>query len=1016
MTRPARTGLFVTLLVIVAILPLWAQGQGTGSIEGVLSDASGAVIPGLEVVIRNVGTNAARVVVTDDRGRYRADLLTPGDYEITATRAGFAPARVTLRLIVGTTSQTDLKMQVAGQEQTILVSGETRPIETSSTEVASTVGERAVQDLPINGRRWDNFVLLTPGVTNDGDFGLVSYRGISGLYNNNSIDGADNNQAFFSEARGRTRVVYTISQSAVREFQVGLSNFTAEFGRAAGGMVNAVTKSGTNEFHGEGFYFIRDKSFMAMNPRAKALGQPKPEERRQQFGASAGGPLVRDKLFFFGNYDQQKRAFPGLVIPDIAFDAVTCTAPGCPATIAFLNTLTGPFAREGNNLIFLAKLDWIINQNHTITGSYNFHKWTSPNGIQTQPIVTVSALANGTDSVRTDILNLKLTSVLTPKTVNEFRFQYGRDFEFQTPNSPGPGVAFTGGISFGMPSYLPRSAYPDEKRFQYADNLSFIKGNHSLKAGFDINYVRELQINLFNGGGAYSYSTLNALASDCPAQASGCIPQNTGASTGKHYNNFQQAFDLTNQAGRLLFTTTDWNFFLQDNYSVSHSVTLYLGLRYEYTTMPDPQKGNPAFPLTTSFNKDTNNLGPRIGLSWDVGAAHKTVLRAGYGTYYGRTSNSALASALLNNGVQVANYFMTPSAAGAPVFPSVLAAPPDTGATTSTISFLAGDYVRPVIHSADLVVERELWSGFTISGSYLLSRGNRLPLFRDINLPAPTGTVLYTLPDGSLQGPFPLFLGARPDRTVGAQIISESVLNSTYNGFVFVVAQRFKHGVQFNSNLTISKALDNGQTSLTNFASSSQAFDPLNQKIEKGLSRFDTRKRWVSSFILAPSIDRLTDNKAARALADNWQISGILTLADGKPLTSTISGSLASSVGSTVSSTTNGSGGSSRVPWLAPGSYTATGLNTLDLRLSRRFKITEQARLEFIGEAFNLFNRVNYTSWQTTRYRVASSTKSGTVANVQLADFTTTPFLAPINVGNTLFSPRQLQLGLKFIW
>ncbi len=1016
MSRTSLAGLMVSLVLFWWIPSVWGQGEGTGSIEGVVSDPSGAVMPGVEVTIRNMGTNAVRTAVTDGRGHFLADLLQPGDYEISAQQSGFSPSRVGVRLVVGTIARGDLKLQVAGQQQTVEVSSESEPIEPERTEVSNTVGERAVEDLPINGRRWENFVLLTPGVTNDGDFGLVSYRGISGLYNNNSIDGADNNQAFFSEARGRTRISYTISQAAVKEFQVGLSNYSAEFGRAAGGTVNAVTKSGTNDFHGEGFYFIRDKSLMAFDARTKGLGQPKPPERRQQFGVSAGGPVKKDKLFFFGNYDQQKRNFPGFVFPNVPFTAVSCTAPGCASTISYLNTLTGEFPREGNNYVFLTKLDWIINEKHTLSGSYNYQKWNSPNGVQTQPVISVSPTANGTDGVRTDMLNLRLVSVLNATTVNELRFQFGRDFEFQFANAPGPSVSVTNGVSYGMPNFLPRPAYPDEKRFQYADSLSFIKGNHSFKTGFDINYVRESLINLFNGGGVYSYTSLNALAQDCPAAASGCVPFSDGTRTGKHYSNFQQAFDLTGQGGSLFFTTTDINAFFQDNWRILPTVTLYLGLRYEYTVLPQPAGGNSSFPLTTRFNSDTNNFGPRVGFSWDIGGTHKTVLRGGYGLYYGRTSNSAVANGLLNNGLITANYFMTPTSAAAPVFPGVLAAPPAIAAGSATINFFSPDYVRPVVHSADLVLEREFWRGFTISGSYLFSRGQRLPLFRDVNLPAPSGTMSYVVPDGSLQGPFPLYLGPRPDTSVGPEIMSESVVNSDYNGFVLVLSQRFRHGVQVTSDFTVSKALDDGQTSTTFFAGFSGAYDPLNQRIEKGLSTFDTRRRSVTNFILSPSVDGFIRGRAGRALLNDWEISGILTFQDGRPQTATISGSLASAVGATNSSSTNGTGGSFRIPWLAPNSFTGTGLETVDLRVTRTFKVSERARLQVLAEVFNLLNHVNYTSYQTTEYRVASSTRSGNAATVTLANFSTTPFLSPINTSNTLYTARQLQLGMKFTW
>ena len=281
--------LAVLALAVAALsAPAYAQTAATGNIEGVVTDATGAVLPGVAVIVRNIETNVTREAVTDEGGRYRAAALQPGTYEVKVTLAGFDAQPITnIAVLVGQTQPVDFKMRPAGVSETVTVTGETPVIDLSRTDVSTVVGERAIANLPINGRRWENFVLLTPGVTNDGGFGLVSYRGISGLYNNNTIDGVDNNQAFFSEARGRTRASYSVSQSAIREFQVGVSNFSAEFGRAAGGTVNAVTRSGTNTARGEAFYFIRDDAFMAREPFLTS----KPDERRQQFGLSAGGPI-----------------------------------------------------------------------------------------------------------------------------------------------------------------------------------------------------------------------------------------------------------------------------------------------------------------------------------------------------------------------------------------------------------------------------------------------------------------------------------------------------------------------------------------------------------------------------------------------------------------------------------------------------------------------------------------------------------------------------------------------------
>ncbi|MBI4481832.1 MAG: TonB-dependent receptor [Acidobacteria bacterium] len=1012
-------GCFAWLLLVACQGPTLGQPTATGTIEGVITDETNAVIPGVTVRIRNVETNVTRELVTDQEGRYRAALLQPGEYEVVAELAGFSTVRRTgIRLEVGFTATVNITMKVSEIAAEVTVTGTAPITEPERVEYTSAVPQVAVENLPINGRRWENFVLLTPGVTPDGGFGLVSYRGISGLYNNNTIDGADNNQAFFSEARGRTRVVYTISQAAVKEFQVGLSNFSAEFGRAAGGTVNAVTKSGTNEFHGEGFYFVRDDLWQAREP----FLPEKPQERRQQFGLSMGFPILKDRLFFFGNYDQQIRSFPYFVRTFSAtFLDQPCTAPGCGATRAFFQSLSTFVPRKAHNNVALGKFDWVIGPRHNFAGQYNWHRWRSPNGIRTAPIQFNAASDNGFDGVKTDFLNFRLNSVVSAKLVNEARFQFGRDFEFQRPNAPGPGTSVSGGIAFGMPNFLPRPAFPNEKRFQWTDNLSWSLGAHTFKTGMDINYVRELMINLFQGGGVYSYGNLQNVAADCPLGASGCVALQDGVRTGKHYTSFDQAFDLRGLRGRVFFTTTDYNFYFNDTYKVTPSLTLNLGLRYEYQQLPQPEEGNPEFPQTSRFNQDTNNLGPRIGLAWDPGASHKTVLRAGYGLYYARTSNSAISNALTNNGKVFATFSFSPTASGAPVYPNVLSAPPAAGAGRPDIQFLSDDFVRPLVHMAELSVERELVEDTSVSVAYLFSRGQHLPSFRDINLPAPSAQVVYEVRDAAgnlVEGPFsplPFFRGSRPNSAVNRIIVSESVVNASYNAFVLQASRRFRSGLGFNANFTVSKALDDGQTSQT-FFGGNQLFNTLDRASEHGLSNFDVRKRFVSSFVWEPPLTEHLATPASKALLGGWKFSGIVTLADGNPLTGFISGSLASATGATDTRSPNGSGGSGRAGFLGRNSHTETGRATVDFRVTKEFRISEAKKAVFLWEAFNLFNRTNFTSFSTTQFRVRSSSFDSRTNQATVVLTQDTGFLIPRAASNTLISARDMQFGFKFIW
>jgi hypothetical protein len=1034
--RATRSTFTLALIVCATLLPRFAlaQAAATGSIEGIVTDASGGVLPGVAVVVKNMDTNVARDVVTDASGRYRAAALQPGRYEVSVTLSGFQAAPIgDIAVQIGQTAPVDVKMRPAGVSETVLVSAEAPQIDTRRTDVGNVIGQAAIQNLPINGRRWENFVLLSPGVTNDGGFGLVSYRGISGLYNNNSVDGVDNNQAFFSEARGRTRTSYSVSQAAIREFQVGISNFSAEFGRAAGGSVNAVTKSGTNKLTGEGFYYLRSDKFEARDAfglKVDSLGNPvaKPKEKRQQFGFGVGGPIKPNKIFFFANYDGQRRDFPVTVNfrDDLLFSGASlagCTAPGCAATLAYYQSLKGVYPRSGTNDVGFGKVDFNLSQKNTMSVQYNMHRWNSPNGVQTAPVISVSQSANGTDIVKTDFFVASVNTILSPAWLNEARVQVGRDFEAQTPNGPGPSTSVSNGPSIGMPNFLPRPKYPDERRYEFIDNISHYMGAHGLKAGVDINYVQENLINLFSGGGVYSYANLQAIASDCPSLAQGCTPLVQGAvSDGRHYNNsgFSQAFDLrgANFQGDVYFPTTDYNAFVQDTWKFNNELTLNLGVRYEYQKLPQPghvsvngtvENGNPAYPATMTFHQDKNNFGPRVGFTYDWKGEHRTVFRGGWGIYYGRTSNSQISSALTNNAVTLATYTFSPTSPGAPQYPNILTGPPTVAGSKPSINYLSPGLERPQIYEGELTVDRALGGDITVSASYLYSRGTHLPLFYDANLPAASAQVTYVL-DGKNVGTYPFYRGTRPDPNIGAAIELLDVVKSQYNAMVLQFNKRYTHGLLFNANYTLSKAKDSGQNSTTFFGSFPNSYDENNPNLDYGTSDFDRRHRLVTSAHYAP--DYLY----------GVQVGVIGTFESGLPISGTISGNPPAAA-SAVSGGTNGSGGSFRAPFDERNAFRQPGRKTIDLRVSKVFNVGGTRKIEALAEAFNLFNWTNFTSVTATKYTVTSSSFDPTAnlvtINVTPSISATTGqpiFLVPTSASNTLYGARDAQIGLRFMW
>jgi hypothetical protein len=1016
--------ILIALCIFVAGAAFGQASAGTGSISGAVTDPSGAVVPQASVTVRNVDTNVARTLQSNEAGRYEVVALQPGAYEVKAAKAGFASLlRTGITLAVGARTVVDLSLSVSGTAETVTVTGDASAVETDKTEVSTVVNMNDMRNLPMNGRRWDAFVLSTPGASNDGQYGLISFRGLSGLYNNNMIDGMDNNQAFFSEAKGRTRLSYGVSTEAVREFQVGTSNFSAQYGRSAGGVVNAVTKSGANDTHGTFFYFIRDDSLNAANsisaPALRNLGlAPKPKDRRQQFGPSVGGAIKKDKLFYFLSYDQQKRMFPAVIVPySGTFLTGTGTAPGYSNVVNFYRGMLGPQDRQGNQWLGLSRIDWNLSPRNQISSTVNILRWDSPNGIQTAPTHGYHESGNGSDVVKNETVITRWNAVVTPNLVSELRFQWGRDFEAQVPNAPGPYVTVTNGLNFGMPNFLPRSAYPDERRWQVSQNLNWLRGRHSLKFGYDFTPVRDTMINLYQGGGEYGFSSLDSFALDCsnpafPLPLKGCVATpTTGAQglTGKHYSSFAQQFDTLGLGGSTKFSTLDMAFYIEDSFKPAPNFTLNLGLRYDLQTMPK-MKANPDLAATSRVNTDKNNFGPRVGFSWDPFKKQTTVIRAGAGMYYGRTQNSTISNFMTNNGQRFKAYSFIPTTAGSPVFPNVLSEVPTGAAGRPNALFASGDFANPVIYQTELSVEQEVFKNFTLTGVYMATRGQRMPVFRDTNLFPQSQTATYTVCATPQVGSstacsnvdrtfaVPFFSGARPNTNYGYLTIAESVVNTWYHGLVLQARQRFSHGIQLQAALTVSKAQDNGQSSQT-FSSNNQPLNTFNLRQDYALSDFDQRKRFTMSAVWQPSLGGV-NSRAVRGIFGGFQLSGILTLADGKPYSGGTSGNPtpAGILGGLI-----GVGGSGRVPFVGRNTFTGPGAVNVDVRLAREFKFTERFRWQLIVEGFNIVNRVHITGINGTQYNVRGAVL-----------FPNPAFQSISSTGTNLFRERQYQLGTRF--
>ena len=1010
----AAAALIVTLCIAIGAGTALAQSTTDGAIGGLVKDQSGAVIPGAKIVVRNIETGATAQAESDATGRYRIISLQPGKYSVEISINNFAPYKATGVIVeVGRISEVDSQLAVSGKSETVEVTEEAPMVNTQQQDFSTNLNQTSINELPINGRRWSEFALLTPGANPDGNFGLISFRGISGLLNNNTIDGGDNNQAFFSEERGRTRLNYSISQAAIQEFQVNTSNYSAEYGRSAGGVVNAITKSGTNSIHGSGFWYIRDNTLGATNPFTKINGQPvKPEDQRQQWGGNIGGPIVKDKLFFFFNYDQQHRNFPGLALPasETFFDPLSAselstlagrgvTSAQADSAMTFLESLTGEVPRKGDEITFLPKIDWKLNGNNTVTLTYNRLRWHSPAGIQTGLPVTRGIHSFGNDDVKLDSVNAKLNSLITSRISNELRFQYGRDFEFEEAQPPAPGEAttgpggfspqvaiFGGGITFGKPNFLDRRAFPDERRTQVADSVALAYGRHLVKIGFDVNHVDDLLDNLFQEGGVYNYNNRVDFISDYINPA------------GKKYSSFAQGFGPS----AFEFNTNDYNFFLQDDIRVLPRLTINLGARFEYEQLPQPQIANPALDATSKFPSDQNNFAPRIGFAWDIFGDGKTAVRGGYGVYYGRLINSTISNAITNTGMPQGQqqFTLRGSTAGSPLYPNVLSAAPTSGGAKPDVVIFAPGFQMPLIQQFDFSVEREIATNTVFSAAYIGSRGSYLPDFLDTNLPSAQAPRTFTVSGGALDGQSfttHVYTGARPNPSFGRITNVSSRVNSSYDAMVLQLNRRMRNGLQLQSSYTLAYSDDNGQGSTT-FTTGNGALDPNNLGLEESRSSFDIRHRFVASIVWQPNYFQ-NSAPVVKALLSNYTLAPIISMASGRPYTGTISGNITGGTSTGIL----GAGGDNRPFFIDRNSFSMPKTATVDMRISRRFAVGEIGKLEFLVEAFNLLNRVNYTGVNSRLYTLKGSTLT--------FDDTFGTFN---NSANTLSRERQIQWAIRF--
>ncbi len=582
----------ILLLLIGFAIYVHAQ-DGSAALHGLVEDATGARVPGAIVTLIDPATGLRRVTVADSVGNFSFSMLPPGGYEVGATGTGMkTQARSPVQLDVGGVARLRLRLVPTGTTESITVREASSVVDTQSSEVSHVVSQAAVEGLPLNGRRFTDLALLTPGVTQDprgltsGSNGDLSFGGIRGYQNNFEVDGADNNNSFFAQARGRYRAPYQFSNEVIKEFRVSSNSYSAELGRAGGAVFNVVTKSGGNDWHGTGFYYLRDRDFDAR----PAFTVDKPEDRQQQYGATVSGPIRKDKAFFYAGFDAHLLTMPAIVQFGNGQSAVVPTPADYEssdqqqvfAAAAKLNAMGGAYPTQMNGNAVFGKVDYILSPKHLAFLRVNTSRYSGMNNVffdPSSPITFYAESANGTEDVRTESVAASLTSAWTTRLASSLRAQFSRDVQQSFANSDQPITKIYNLVAgFGRSSILPRNT--NEHKLQIADTLSYERGRMQWKFGGD--FLQTWIYNYFPSmfGGEYYFDNVKVNPWTFAPMVYGMklTPLRAYAHDVPRY--YMQDFGTAASHP----DSRSYSAFVQSSYRATRYLTLNLGLRYDLQT------------------------------------------------------------------------------------------------------------------------------------------------------------------------------------------------------------------------------------------------------------------------------------------------------------------------------------------------------------------------------------------------------------------------------------------------
>jgi Carboxypeptidase regulatory-like domain/TonB dependent receptor len=941
-----------------------AQAQAAnGNIEGSVHDTTGAALPGVTVTVTNMDTGTARTSITNDEGVYRAILLPLGRYKIVAELQGFKTLEQQgITLSAGQTALINLQLGVGSVAETVTVTSESPVAQPGKIDLGRTIGENEIKNLPLVSRNPYNFAFLQANVTGfeNNEFGVprINANGTQ-MRTNYQIDGNTNTE----KDRAGLRLL-PVSEVLVREVKVITNGFAPEFGQTTGMVYNAITPSGTNTLGGSASFRLR-RNDMSSRPFFLAPTALKPDTEVNDFTATLGGPVVKDKMHYYAAYEYVDRSL-------ITGGQVITVAPSAAQTLGLDVPASGVIpAHQKVNFLF-GKTDYQINAANRLSARYFLFKNFSLSNIG-GGLTTPDRATDFTD--RMDSASAQLVSTLGSDKLNELRVQYARRHQFRTLSdtaAEGPAITVAGVANFGGPRGGDTTAVGfdfNQGIWQVIDNLTWIRGKHGFKAGIDAQFIADDRVR--GDRFLYTFPTSDAYL----AARNGAAPFN--------YTSLQQDFgDLT--AG---YNSAFYGFFIQDDWQVSSRMKLLYGLRYDLFDVPSARTFAPN-PYSQDFTIDKNNLAPRVGFSWSLDDRATTVLRASMGLMYEPPLIDFYDNAILGNGDPRA-YTVTVAgtAAGAPAFPTSLAnVPAGFVLPRQSITAVDPDFATQSAWLTNVQIERALRNDMSFAVGYVNSIGRNLPVLMDVNL-IPTG---QTLGDGRPVYSTTVSPTTRVDPTFDHVNMFQSIGESSYNAFTATFNKRMTHGWQAQATYTFAHGEDNAPLTGTYVVGSGddRVSDPSNLSRDQGVTPFHQTHTFVVSSVIAPSF---TGDGLKTALLNHNQLGLIMQANGGLPFNIRSNQDL------------NRDGQANDRPLGIDRNTGRLGrVVYLDLRYSRFIPLRDAQRMELFFEAKNLFNTENVAAVN----RVVTTDAAGT-PSAPLPD----PF--PPTSG---YDQRQMQVGVKFVF